>query len=75
MIWYARGKKTELISLLKVQQDLEEYADEWKPPACESKKWRKLDALGSLIREHVSFVAQFEELDWRVHRKKKIWKT
>jgi hypothetical protein len=31
--------------------------------------------LGSLVRAHVSSLSQLKEFDWRVRRKKKLWKT
>ena len=76
IVWYARKQKAELNYLLEVQRDWEKYADEWETPAPESKKrWKLTALLSSLIRDHISSLSQLEDLDWRVRRKKKIWKT
>ena len=75
MVWYARRQKQELNCLLQMQQDWEKYAEEWNTPASKSKKlWKWVD-LGSLVRAHISSLSQLEEFDWRIRRKKKVWKV
>lgn len=75
MIWHIRRKKAELSYFLSVQQDWERYAEEWEMPVSGIKKWWKLTVLGSLVRAHIASWSQLEEFDWRVRRKKKIWKA
>jgi hypothetical protein len=74
-VWYMRVKKRELNSLLQVWQDWEKYAEELEASVLEHRKWAKPGSLVSALVSLVLSTSQFEELDWRVRRKKKIWKT
>jgi hypothetical protein len=74
-VWYARAKKKELNSLLQLQQNWKKYAEGLETSVGERKKRWKWAELGSLVSTHISSISQFEEFDWRIRRKKKIWKT